>query len=53
MRKDLILKKLFIYQFFFYKVHDFFQKFIISYFAWVNCCDSTNANFQWDDFSSN
>ena len=45
MKKDLILKKFFIYQFFFHKVHDFFQKFIISYFAWVICCDSTNAKW--------
>ena len=30
-------------QFVFHSVHDLFNKFIISYFARVICCDSTNA----------
>ena len=36
-------KFFFICQFVFHRVHDLFKEFIISYFAWVICCDSTNV----------
>ena len=46
MKKDIhpqeVLLLLYL-PFVFHRVHDLFKEFIISYFARVICCDSTNA----------
>ena len=47
MKEDLHLNMFFFFicQFAFHRVHDLFKEFIISCFAGVICCDSTNAKW--------
>ena len=48
-KRVFIPKKFFIYQFVFQSIHHLFKKFIISWFAWVICRDSTKAKWIFND----